>query len=144
MKKKLIMILCAVVSLSLAACGGTVETDSDSRTEREVEDDDKDDDKDKEDKKKGKDIVKNGVTYHNLDNSCIYFDVQYVEHDIKCTSDNMDFILSEYIASSDSFDHFEKYKETDDLIIYKIYMSDEATVEFLNRIPPLGKHQYYT
>lgn len=129
MKKKLIMILCAVVSLSLAACGGTVETDSDSRTEREVEDDDS---RDKEDKKKGKDIVKKGVTYHNLDNSCIYFDVQYVEHDIKCTSDNMDFILSEYIASSDSFDHFEKYKETDDFIIYKIYMSDEATVEFLN------------
>lgn len=123
------MILCAVVSLSLAACGSTVETDSDSRTEREVEDDDS---RDKEDKKKGKDIVKKGVTYHNLDNSCIYFDVQYVEHDIKCTSDNMDFILSEYIASSDSFDHFEKYKETDDLIIYKIYMSDEATVEFLN------------
>lgn len=55
MKKKLIMILCAVVSLSLAACGGTVENDSDSRTEREVEDDDnedreEDDDKDKEDK----------------------------------------------------------------------------------------------
>lgn len=49
MKKKLIMILCAVVSLSLAACGGTVETDSDSRTEREVEDDDS---RDKEDKDK--------------------------------------------------------------------------------------------
>lgn len=49
MKKKLIMILCAVASLSLAACGGTVETDSDSRTEREVEDDDNED-RDKEDK----------------------------------------------------------------------------------------------
>ncbi len=55
MKKKLIMILCAVASLSLAACGGTVETDSDSRTEREVEDDDKDDDKDKK-KSKSKTI----------------------------------------------------------------------------------------
>ena len=59
MKKKLIMILCAVVSLSLAACGGTVETDSDSHSEREVEDED-DEDRDKDDKDEDKDKTDSG------------------------------------------------------------------------------------
>ena len=70
MKKKLIMILCAVVSLSLAACGGTVETDSDSRTEREVEDDDSRDKEDKEeDKESSKDKKKESLLGKLVENA---------------------------------------------------------------------------
>lgn len=124
MKKKIwIVLLCVAATVGVVACHKTdtsedISSEIASKTSNELE---------------------QSIDYHKVDNACIYFKIQYdSNYPAKFTWDNIDSYVASYVSECNkneekSFEHYEKYKETEDLFIYKIYNSDAETDKYLSQ-----------